>query len=80
MKQNKEMFIIKIVLLLFIIVNTFMFLSYTNLIKVIENYTEQVINMQDTITELSLQLEAYSDNYVALWTTVNAYHNEGGNN
>lgn len=80
MKQNKEMFIIKIVLLLFIIVNTFMFLSYTNLIKVIENYTEQVINMQDTITEFSLQLEAYSDNYVALWTTVNAYHNEGGNN
>lgn len=80
MKQNKEMFIIKIVLLLFIIVNTFMFLSYTNLIKVIENYTEQVINMQDTITEFSLQLEAYSDNYVALWTTVNTYHNEGGNN
>lgn len=79
-RKNKELFVIRVILLLLIVANTFMFLSYNNLNRIIQSYTEQMINMEDTITELNLQLEAYSDNYVALWTTVNAYHNKEEDN
>lgn len=29
----------------------------------------------DSINEIKEDLDAYRDNYVALWTTVNTYHN-----
>lgn len=39
--------------------------------KVIIEHEEQIINLQRSIDDLYLELECCSDNYIALWNTIN---------
>ena len=39
--------------------------------KVIIKHEEQIINLQRSIDDLYLELECCSNNYIALWNTIN---------
>lgn len=50
-------------------------LFYFKLKNKVDILETNITSMQENINELNEELEAYRDNYVALWTTIN----NGGN-
>ena len=50
-------------------------LFYFKLKNKVDTLETNITSMQENINELNEELEAYRDNYVALWTTIN----NGGN-
>ena len=67
--------IIAVLVALILILVTGLIIMKATEMKAVSDLETRLINTQNKLVELQEQLEAYSDNYVALWTTIN----EGGN-
>lgn len=67
--KNSVIFIIFYVAIMFYIFFSTSYIINTN--KKISKYEEEIVNLHISIEDLYLETECYSDNYIALWTTVN---------
>ena len=71
--MNKELY--KLLMLLMAMCLICISLFYFKLKNEVDTLETNITSMQENINELNEELEAYRDNYVALWTTIN----NGGN-
>lgn len=71
--MNKKLY--KLLILLMAVCLICISLFYFKLKNKVDTLETNITSMQENINELNEELEAYRDNYVALWTTIN----NGGN-
>lgn len=63
--------IIAVLVALILILVTGLIIMKATEMQAVSDLETRLINTQDKLIELQEQLEAYSDNYVALWNTIN---------
>lgn len=71
--MNKKLYELLILLMAMCLICISLF--YFKLKNKVDTLETNITSMQENINELNEELEAYRDNYVALWTTIN----NGGN-
>lgn len=63
------------IMLVVIIIIIMIYLHSTDLSNCQDKGLTEVEELEKRVKELEDELEAYRDNYTALWTTINSYHN-----
>lgn len=63
--------IIAVLVVLILILITGLVIMKAAEMKVVSNLEDRLKDTQEKLIEVQQQLEAYSDNYVALWNTIN---------
>ena len=76
MKECKREKIIYFILFVVILI-AMIFLHRTDLENITHEQTkdQEIKMLEEKVNELEQEMEAYRDNYTALWTTINNYHN-----
>ena len=63
--------IITVLVVLILILITGLVIMKATEMKAVSNLEDRLKDTQEKLIEVQQQLEAYSDNYVALWNTIN---------
>lgn len=63
--------IIAVLVVLILILITGLIIMKATEMKAVSNLEDRLKDTQEKLIEVQEQLEAYSDNYVALWNTIN---------
>lgn len=63
--------IIAVLVVLILILITGLVIMKATEMKAVSNLEDRLKDTQEKLIEVQQQLEAYSDNYVALWNTIN---------
>lgn len=74
MKECKREKIIYFIL--FVIILVAMIFLHNSDINDTQHEQEEIETLEKRVEELEKEVESYRDNYTALWTTVNSYHNK----
>ena len=72
-KDNCKIYsrIIAVLVALILILVTGLIIMKATEMKAVSNLEDRLKDTQEKLIEVQQQLEAYSDNYVALWNTIN---------